>query len=381
MKKNGLMKALAVLATATMMITTAGMTAAGAESGEEIVSYSYDRYAAGETISLKGANAKPGETVEIPIVMNTGNQCTSYDVVVEYDARLDFVGVSGAKMAYDFEEDGRKFVSILGYAFEPYQDGETVATIKLQVPAVAENDDYQVRFEHISNFSNEYENFENYKSTDTSITVTGGIQRVDNVLVELTSTSASAGDTAEVKVVPTANDQCTSYEMLLEYDSRLTIDNEDVSGVNTLCIFEEDGRSYISMIGYTTRTYADGEAMATLDFHVPEDAIDGEEFDISIVEVKNISTELYDFNKCTTKDATISIDANAGCKGDANVDGKADVRDAALIARACANKNSNELTAKGEKLGDVDGNSIINVRDAAKIARYVANGKVSWDNI
>ena len=31
MKKNGLMKALAVLATATMMISATGMTAAGAE--------------------------------------------------------------------------------------------------------------------------------------------------------------------------------------------------------------------------------------------------------------------------------------------------------------------------------------------------------------
>ena len=380
MKKNGLMKALAVLATATMMITAAGMTVAGAESENEIVSVSYDRYVGGETISLRGANATPGEIVEIPVVMNTNNQCTSFDVLVEYDARLDFVGVEGARMSNSFEEGGRKFVSILGYEIEPYQDGEAAATIKLQVPEVAENGSYEVKFQQISSFSNDSDNFANYKSTDAAITVTGGVQRADSALIELTSVNGMAGDTAEVQVIPTANDQCSSYEMLLEYDSRLTLDKSDVKGVNTMCIFEEDGRAYISIVGYTTGTYADGKAMASLNFHIPADAISGETFDVKVVEVSNISTELYDFDNYTISDATLSVVESMGCKGDANVDGKADVRDAALIAKVCANKKyANQITEMGKKLGDVDENQTINVRDAAKIARYVSKGKISWE--
>lgn len=378
MKKNSIKKVMAILATATMMISAAGMTAAGAEREEEIVSYSYDRYAAAETISLQGANAKPGETVEVPIILTTGNQCTAFDVVVEYDSRLEFVGVDGAKMYNEFEEGGRKFVSVINYDLDPFADGEAATTIKLRVPEVAENDNYTVRFENISSFSNEYEDFANYSSEDAYITVTGGFQREDSMSVELTSTEALAGEKAEVKVVPTANNQCSNYEMLLEYDSRLTLEDEDVNGANTSCIFEEDGKCFVSLIGYTTSTYADGEAMATLNFQVPEDAIDGEEFYVNIVQVSNLGTELYSFDKYTTTNAAIT--ASSGCKGDANVDGKADVRDAALIARVCANPNAkDQITEKGEKLGDVDANSKLNVRDAAKIARYVSNGKISWD--
>lgn len=243
MKKNGLMKVVTVIATAAMMITAAGMTAAGAERENEIVSVSSERYVGGETISLVGTSAQQGAIAEVPVVMNTNNQCTSYNVLVEFDSRLDFVGVEGAKMTNSYEENGRKYVALVGYEMEPYQDGETVATIKLQVPEEAEEGEYEVKFDRVESFSNEYEDFANYRSTDAVITV-----------------------------------------------------------------------------------------------------------------------------------------VEAGCKGDANVDGKADVRDAALIAKVCANKEyANEITEMGQKLGDVDENQTINVRDAAKIARYVSKGRISWE--
>lgn len=379
MKKNRLMKVFAVLATATMAISAAGMTAAGAEREEEVNVYSLSRSAAAEeALTLKGANAKPGETVEIPLSMYTGNQCTAYDVVVEYDSRLEFVSVSGAKMSYDFEESGRKFVSILGYSFTPYQDGETASTIKFKVPENAENGNYDIRFENVSSFSSDYSDFANYQTNDTCITITGGVQRENSASLELTSVSGTPGGSALVQLVPTANNQCSNYGVLLEYDSRLTLEKSDISGANTMCVFEENGKSYVSLVGYTTSSFADGEAMAKLNFHIPADAAEGETFEVSFSEISNVSTEYYDFEEFSTTNAVISVVGSLGCKGDANVDGKTDIRDAALIARACSNKNLQLVTAEGEELGDVDENGALNIRDAAKIARYIANGKIAW---
>ncbi|MGN1481187.1 carboxypeptidase regulatory-like domain-containing protein [Porcipelethomonas sp.] len=55
-------------------------------------------------------------------------------------------------------------------------------------------------------------------------------------------------------------------------------------------------------------------------------------------------------------------------RGDANMDGKVDVRDAAFIARKLAEQKTDEIPF----LGDFNADIIINVRDAAAIARYLA---------
>ena len=55
--------------------------------------------------------------------------------------------------------------------------------------------------------------------------------------------------------------------------------------------------------------------------------------------------------------------------GDANDDGKLDVRDAAYIARMLAQRNADKLPAKA----DFNGDGKIDVRDAAAIARFLAN--------
>ena len=62
--------------------------------------------------------------------------------------------------------------------------------------------------------------------------------------------------------------------------------------------------------------------------------------------------------------------------GDANDDGKLDVRDAACIARMLAQRNADKLPAKA----DFNGDGKIDVRDAAAIARFLAkNIKISCE--
>ncbi|MGN0614391.1 MAG: cohesin domain-containing protein [Porcipelethomonas sp.] len=431
MKKNKLMKVSAILATALMAASAAGMsvTAGNVKTAEAVRSVKTTRSASrttrrakggssntsieqiegSESISLQGQKAKPGDTIEIPLVMHTNNLCICYDLLVEFDARLEFVGVEGAQASCNFEEDGRKYVSLVGYGVEPFKDDTTIAKIKLRVPNGAENDDYDVRFSQITTFSAENSDFEDYTKNNAVITVTGGVEKKKGNMLELKNVVGMAGDGAVVQLVPNSNNRCVSFDMLVEYDSRLLLEDKDVAGANSFCIFEQDGKSYVSLVAYTTDIFADGKAAVALNFHLPYDATPSDTYEVKIVEVNDFSSGSGTLSDYTTDDAVISVVSSSrpndkyseykvykqyaangalmgsavALRGDVNGDDKADVRDAAATANYCANKRSggNTVDEKGEFFGDVDESGDLNIRDAAKIARYVSKGKVSWDDV
>lgn len=407
MKKNRLMKASVIFAAAVMAVSATGMTALAAEENVEITETYFAAKASSESLSLTSQNAKPGETVSIPLTMKTNNKCTAFDLLIEYDSRLEFVKVEGAKASYDFEDSGKKYVSIIGYQTEPFKDGQTAAAIKLKVPKGAENDNYEVKFSQITSFSNNIENFENYTTNNAKIKVTGGVQKKTKG-IELVSTVGMSGKSAVVQVVPNTNNTCSSYDVLIEYDSRLLLESKDVAGANSFCIFEENGKSYVSLVGYVTGIFSDGEAMAALNFHIPDDASANDTFEVKFAKVTSFSSAYSDLEGYQTTDGAISIVRSSrpndkfqeyklfqkfgpdgkiifsgvGYRGDANNDGKADIRDAAAIAAKCLSKSGkSKIDEMGEFFGDVDENGTLNIRDAAKIARYISRGKVSWDDI
>ena len=240
MKKNNLMKVSAVLATALMAASATGLTTSATDmkTSEALkgskttrtTSRSTKRAKSGNSknandheesdisMTLKGGKAKAGgEIVEVPIIFETGNQCTCYDIVIEFDSRFEFVGVDGAKAFCDFEEEGRKFVSVVGYEIAPYQDGSTVATIKLKVPEGAENDDYQVRVSQVTSFSTDYADFEEYKVNNAIFKVTGGIDRQESDGLRLKSVTGLAGDSAVVQLIPHSGNKCAAFDVLIEY--------------------------------------------------------------------------------------------------------------------------------------------------------------------
>lgn len=429
MKKTNqkLTKVSAVLVTALMAASAAGMTTSALEmkqvdalqcgrTTKTATKTSRAKRAKGTSenltgssqkavISLDGGNAKPGDIVEVPMTMNTGNQCTCYDVLIEFDSRLDFDSVVGAQASCFFEENGRKYVSVVGYDAKPYEDGATVATIKLVVPMNAENDDYEVRFSQITSFSNDYADFEDYKTNNAVIKVTGGVEKAQNDSLKLVGTTGVAGDSAVVQVVPHSGNKCAAYDILVEYDSRLLLEDKDVAGANAFCIFEQDGKSYVSLVGYTADVFADDQAMAALNFHLPYDACEYDEYEVNIVEIKDYASSYASFENYETNNAVISVYESSrpndtfkeykvfkkfsqggalmgsavGMRGDTNGDGKTDVRDAAATANYCATKNG--VDEVGQFFADVDDNGKMDVRDAARIARYIAKGKVSWDAV
>lgn len=63
-----------------------------------------------------------------------------------------------------------------------------------------------------------------------------------------------------------------------------------------------------------------------------------------------------------------------GYMGDADLNGKINIRDATLIQKSIANITS--LSAEGEKLSDVDFSGVVNVRDATAIQKWLAGIEV-----
>lgn len=124
-------------------------------------------------LTLEGREAVAGELVEVPLIMYTNNQCTNYDLLVEYDSRLEFKHVLGAKAVNSFESDGRRYVAIAGYENSPFKDGKAAATIALYVPEEAQSDDYEVKFSQIASLASDDEDFYEYTTSDTVISVVG----------------------------------------------------------------------------------------------------------------------------------------------------------------------------------------------------------------
>ena len=245
MKKNRLMKVLAVISTAIMAVSAAGVTAA-ADYTDTTEMVSNVEVSSGVTITLEGSAAAPGQTVDVPVKLNSGNRCTSYDFSIEYDSRLEFVEASGAMYAVPYEENGHSYVAINAFKTSPYKDGKAIATLTFAVPEdVQEDTNYEVKVGKIENLLLDYECFNNAEAVNTVIAVKGG---------------------------------------------------------------------------------------------------------------KNVYSN--------------------GCKGDVNSDGKADIRDAAAIAKAVASRNFSCFDEAGMHYGDVNEDGNLNIMDAARIAVYVAKGKV-----
>lgn len=359
------------------------------------------------TISLGNAQVNAGETAEVPMIFNTNNQATCYDLVVEYDSRLDLVDVTGVQAFSTGEQDGRKFVSLVGWTTSKFEDGVPVAVLKFNIPENAENDKYDVRFSQITSFSDEVADFEDYTAINGSVSVTGGVDVQKQNAIELKSLTALAGGSAVVQMIPYAYNKATCYDVVLEYDSRLTLEESDISNVQSACIYEQDGKSYVSLVGFTSDIYTDGNAMATLNFHVPADASVDDVFEVKFNTVNSFASSDGDFEGIEIYDAAITVvgtestndnltshktfmkySANGtllgsvvGVRGDANGDGKANIRDAAAVASYLAKKHTGGATMSDENqfFGDVDDNETLNIRDASKIARFAAKGGVDWN--
>jgi hypothetical protein len=410
-----MVKFTAILATALMAVSATGISTSAqgvkqieaSKTANTSEQKSFKRYSkANETanlIALESKEAKPGEEISIPITTVTGNTCSCYNVVIEYDSRLEFVSAQGAQAFCDFEQNGIKYVSVVGYTTGFYTDGQAVATLNFRVPKDAENDNYFIKFNEITSFSTDTADYDDYSAKDAVVTVTGGKDKeFEGNCVQLKSVSGIAGQHAAVQVIPYSNNQCTCYDMLIEYDPALTLEDNGVIGANSFTIYEEDGRCFVAIVGYNADgVYKDGSPMATLNFIIPEDAMPGTDtFNVTVAKLSNFDKTTEKLPNVTYYDAVITVaeayipsgltmfktfmilndkgeivGTKVGPRGDFTNDGKTNVRDAAAIAKFIAGGKKGNASPEGLFFGIVnDKSKEISVRDAAGVASFVARG-------
>lgn len=105
--------------------------------------------------------------------------------------------------------------------------------------------------------------------------------------VSLSNVVGQPGETVTMSVVVAANNDCNSFDLLVAWDdAALTGTAATFSGCNGDSVL---GEQMVSVVGYTSSKMADG-AVANIDFTIPEDAEDGDVYDVSISALNSFST-------------------------------------------------------------------------------------------
>lgn len=400
MKKNTFTKVTSILAAAIMTASAAFTTVSADETNA--------------SMALQNVEAAAGGTVEIPLTIYSDNQCMAYDLILEHDSALKYVETYGAT-AIKSEEAGKNLISMSAFALNaPFKDGETAATITFEVPKDASiGDVYTVDFSSVNFFGD----FEDYTLSGATVTVnkeydpsveaeeevkSSPVSASDESMITLEGREALAGELVEVPLIMYTNNKCTSYDILVEYDSRFEL--QKVLRANGYTPYEEDGKKFVSITGFGTSPYKDGTAAASILLYVPEDA-ETDSYEVKINQVSFIATDDEEIANYTTSDTSVSVKGNTvsddgkseikvyarygsgaipvetmtGVRGDVNNDGNVSIKDAVIIAKACAKRNFSSIDEKGMFFGDVNDDGVVSIKDAMIIAKYIAKGRVSWN--
>ena len=105
--------------------------------------------------------------------------------------------------------------------------------------------------------------------------------------ISLSDVVGQPGETVTMPIVVSANNDCNSFDLLVAWDdATLTGSAATFSGCNGDTVL---GDQMVSVVGYTSSTMADG-AVASINFTIPEDAEDGQVYDVTISSLNSFST-------------------------------------------------------------------------------------------
>ena len=105
--------------------------------------------------------------------------------------------------------------------------------------------------------------------------------------ISLSDVVGQPGETVTMPIVVSANNDCNSFDLLVAWDdATLTGSAATFSGCNGDTVL---GDQMVSVVGYTSSTMADG-AVASINFTIPEDAEDGQVYDVTISTLTSFST-------------------------------------------------------------------------------------------
>ena len=105
--------------------------------------------------------------------------------------------------------------------------------------------------------------------------------------ISLSDVVGQPGETVTMPIAVSANNDCNSFDLLVAWDdATLTGSAATFSGCNGDTVL---GDQMVSVVGYTSSTMADG-AVASINFTIPEDAEDGQGYNVTISSVTSFST-------------------------------------------------------------------------------------------
>lgn len=106
--------------------------------------------------------------------------------------------------------------------------------------------------------------------------------------ISLSDVVGQPGETVTMPIAVSANNDCNSFDLLVAWDdATLTGSAATFSGCNGDTVLGDD--QMVSVVGYTSSTMADG-AVASINFTIPEDAEDGQVYNVTISSVTSFST-------------------------------------------------------------------------------------------
>ena len=196
----------------------------------------------------------------------------------------------------------------------------------------------------------------------------------------LTETSAVAGKCVTVDLVLNTGNVCSGYNVDIEFDSELVL--KSVQGVTASCQIE----NVVTLIEFTGAYLPDDEAVATLTFEVPEDAAEGQKYDIRIQKITNFCKDNEEFKNVITNNSSINVVESAknvtnhkvyidnqnktevALRGDANCEGRVDLYDAIAITKKMMGKE--KFNQKQEFFADVNEDGKVDLYDTIAICMY-----------
>lgn len=211
--------------------------------------------------------------------------------------------------------------------------------------------------------------------------------------INLSDAVAIAGNCLMVQLSLNTGDQCTGYNLDIEFDSCLTL--KEVRGAMAYCVID----NVVTIVNFTGTYFPDDENLTTLIFEAPEDAEEGAVYDIGVknvenlvganneeiedVDVKNSTVEVIESTKEVTNHIVYvkpnSVDVEL--RGDVNGDKNVDLCDAIKIIKYIMNMTN--LTEKQLYFADVDQNGAVNICDAIAVCKYgmTEDKSTAWERI
>lgn len=357
----------------------------------------------GKSISLSSVKGKPGETVTIDIDVSCGNKFEAASFLIEWDTvdlKTNKGSISSNARGVQVTPvmgDDNKSCSIVMMAVDSVNDG-TFAKIKFTIPEdVKDGTIYPLRINQV----NEFYTSEGEVTSDELNLLDGKIEVIntkitnENIIYDQIDSNNDGNydyltvvgwdETAtlnDVSIPNTVNGlsvtsiaenafkECNTLRKIVipENVSSIGVDSfEDCNNLTSITILNKkcliNGISNAKIIGYknsTAETYARNKNLIFEPLDDPQ--------------TTSTTTSTSEAITSTTTVTSVSTtdDISDYEKGDANEDGKVNVRDCAYIANMISKGQSNALPTSA----DYNDDGTCNVRDAAALARDIARGLV-----